>query len=300
MPKKQTKKRTTSVGSRLRQHAIVALVPHKSNHYRPHAVRRYGIAVIVALVLVVQFAYNGIVGHDVLGTEAQVTSGGLLAATNQIRAQQGEQPLQINPQLTKAAELKVKSMFDEQYWAHNAPDGTTPWHWFGVVGYSYAEAGENLAKNFTTSDTVVSAWMASPTHRANILKGVYKDVGFAVMDGTLDGKPASIVVALYGLQETGAAVQGASVSTQAPPTNAVITPLTRLGLGVQSLTPAAIGSLTILLVAGLLALLAHAYRQKLPANLRRSWYRHHGVYKAIGLTAIAVVTIFVYGGTGQI
>ena len=262
--------------------------------------RRYGIVVIIALVIGVQFAYNSIVGHDVLGTEAQVTSSGLLTATNQIRSQQGEQPLHINQQLTKAAELKVKSMFDDQYWAHNAPDGTTPWHWFGVVGYSYAEAGENLAKNFTTSDTVVSAWMASPTHRANILKAAYKDVGFAVMDGTLDGKPASIVVALYGLQDTGTAVQGASVSTVAPPTNGIIAPLTRLGLGVQSLTPAATGSLIVLLTAGVLALLAHAYRTKLPANLRRSWYRHHGVYKAIGFTAIAVVTVFIYGGAGQI
>jgi uncharacterized protein YkwD len=300
MPKKQTKKRSTSVKSRMQRHVILALVPHKTNQYRPHAVRRYGIVVIIALVIGVQFAYNSIVGHDVLGTEAQVTSSGLLTATNQIRSQQGEQPLHINQQLTKAAELKVKSMFDDQYWAHNAPDGTTPWHWFGVVGYSYAEAGENLAKNFTTSDTVVSAWMASPTHRANILKAAYKDVGFAVMDGTLDGKPASIVVALYGLQDTGTAVQGASVSTVAPPTNGIIAPLTRLGLGVQSLTPAATGSLIVLLTAGVLALLAHAYRRKLPANLRRSWYRHHGVYKAIGFTAIAVVTVFIYGGAGQI
>lgn len=298
MPQKQTKKRSLSVKSRIHRHVKLALVPHKANQYRPHAIRRYGIVVIIAIVFVMQGIYNGAVGGNVLGTQAQVTPSGLLSATNAARAAQGETPLTINDQLNQAAQLKVQNMFAEQYWAHNAPDGTTPWHWFGVVGYAYAEAGENLAKNFTTSDSTLAAWMASPDHRANILKADYKDVGFAVMDGDLNGKATSIVVALYGTPDT--AVKGASISTVAPTINSTLTPVTRLGLGLQSLTPAAISSLIVLAGAASLALIAHLYRKQLPLNLRRSWYRHHGIYKAIGFASLAVVVVFMYGGAGQI
>lgn len=298
MPRKQTQKKNTSVSAHVKSHVKLAVVPHKANQFRPHAVRRYGIAAILIGVLLLQMGYNAWVSGNVLGTEAQVTSAKLLAATNHEREQQGQPLLELNPALTKAAQLKVKNMFAAQYWAHNAPDGTTPWHWFGVAGYSYAEAGENLAKNFTNADGVVAAWMASPTHRANILKGAYRDVGFAVMDGELEGRPTSIVVAMYGTPET-TAVQGAAVSTQAP-IGGAWNPLTQLAIGRQSLSPAAAASIVVLFVAALLALIAHAYRQKLPSRLRRSWYRHHGIYKAIGFTAVAIVTIFLYGGAGQI
>lgn len=299
MPKKQTNKRSSATRSRVRRHVKLALVPHRANQYRPHAIRRYGVVAILVFVVAIQAIYNTATSGAVLGAQTDITTSGLLDATNAERAKQHESPLVVNAKLMEAAKLKVQNMFAEQYWDHTAPDGTTPWHWFDQAGYTYAEAGENLAKNFTSSTGTVAAWMASPTHRANILKSDYQDVGFAVMQGTLGGKPTTLVVALYGTPET-AAVQGVSSTRIAPVTGAAIAPLDHLAIGIQSLTPAAVASIVVLGLAACLAIVAHAYRQKLPEHLRRSWYRHHGIYKAIGFTSLLLMVILAYGNIGQV
>jgi hypothetical protein len=291
--------RIRTMKTRVHKRVRLAVVPHRANQYRPHVVRRYGIVAILVAIIALQGGYNSISHGNVLGVEAQITPSGLLAATNQARADQHEKPLVMNAELNKAAELKVKNMFDKQYWAHTAPDGTTPWHWFGVAGYHYDSAGENLAKDFTTNSSTVAAWMASPSHRANILNASYQDVGFAVMDSTLDGHPTTLIVALYGSPET-VAVRGATVSRDVSNIDEPMSLMARLGVGLQSMTPAAVGSVIVLLVATIVALAAHVYRKKLPAHLRRSWYRHHGIYKAIGFASIALIIIFAYGSAGQI
>ena len=301
MPAKQTRKKPATVPLKRRVHKRVklAVVPHKANQFRPRAIGRYGIAIIVAFVLLAQGLYNGFTSGNILGTEAQVTITGLLKATNNARVAQGESPLVINAQLAEAARLKVRNMFDEQYWAHTAPDGTTPWHWFGQAGYAYADAGENLAKNFTTSDSTIAAWLASPTHRANVLKSEYKDVGFAVMSGMLGDKPTTLIVALYGTPDQ-ATVRGAAHSETVSGVDMSLSIMARIGLGLQALTPAAISSIVVLAVAANIALVAHIYRRKLPLALRRSWYRHHGIYKAVGFASLAIIIVFAYGGAGQI
>jgi uncharacterized protein YkwD len=289
------------MSTRLHKRVKLALVPHAKNQYRPHAIRRYGMVAIIIFVFAIQALYNGMATGSVLGAEADITANGLLAATNQERAAQNEAPLVVNEKLMQAAKLKAQNMFAEQYWAHNAPDGTTPWHWFNEANYEYSEAGENLAKNFTSSTGTVAAWMASPTHRANILKADYKDVGFAVINDTLAGKPTTIVVALYGAPETVSAASVQGVATTVAPTMAgEMSPLSRFNLGLHRLTPAVMTSLVILAVAAALAMLAHQYRNKLPLQLRKSWYRHHGVYKAVSFASLALVFIFVSGGVGQI
>lgn len=298
MARKKTNTKTTSVKSRLNRRVKLAVVPQKANNYRPHAVRRYGIAVIVVFAMVVQGAYNGLVTGNVLGSATNVTLSGLLEETNKVRAAQGDKPLTLNPQLVEAASLKAKDMFEQQYWAHVAPDGTTPWQWFGAVDYSYAVAGENLAKNFTNSGSVVSAWLDSPTHRDNVLKNEYTEVGFAIREGKLDGQDTSIVVALYAAPAS-AAVQGV-VETTAPVAGQELSLAARLGLGVQSLTPAAIGSLVLLVGGAGVAFLAHAYRKRLPLALKRSWYQHHGAYKAAGFMSLAFMLVLAYGSGGQI
>lgn len=301
MPTKQTRKKPATVPLKRRVHKRVklAVVPHKANQFRPRAIGRYGIAIIVAFVLLAQGLYNGFTSGNILGTEAQVTTTGLLKATNNARVAQGESPLVINAQLAEAARLKVHNMFDEQYWAHTAPDGTTPWHWFGQAGYAYADAGENLAKNFTTSDSTIAAWLASPTHRANVLKSEYKDVGFAVMSGMLGDKPTTLIVALYGTPDQ-ATVRGAAHSETVSGVDMSLSIMARIGLGLQALTPAAISSIVVLAIAANIALVAHIYRRKLPLALRRSWYRHHGMYKAVGFVSFAIIIVFAYGGVGQI
>lgn len=290
------KKQKLTGFAKLQRRVKLALVPHHHNQYRPHLVRSAGILFIILAVIGLQAGYNVSTGGSVLGAKASVTPDALLADTNAQRQAHSLPPLQNNLKLAQAAYLKAQDMYANQYWAHVSPSGTTPWQWFAKVNYNYAYAGENLAKNFTTADAATTAWMASTEHRANILDGHYSDVGFAVVDGTLDGKPTSLIVALYG--KPSAQVTTAAVTTTT--STHTISPLTRLDVLLESLTPAAIIAAALLVLAAIVALVAHFYRHKLPKVYRQAWQRHHhGIIKAAGMTMLLVVVLSLYSG-GQI
>ncbi|NTW61795.1 hypothetical protein HGB25_00040 [Candidatus Saccharibacteria bacterium] len=293
-----SKKPIKSIIKRLKHGLKMAVIPHAKNDYRPHITRGYGLVAVVFVVIGLQFGYNAAKTGNVLGRSSDITVSSLLNQTNAARANSNLPQLSINSKLNQAAYLKAQDMFADQYWAHDAPDGTAPWKWLGDVGYGYDEAGENLAKNFSSTGAVMTAWLGSPEHRANVLKSEYKDVGFAVVDGELNGKPASIIVALYGMPAD-QAVAGVSTNfAEARPVGQVNI-LTQFAVATQSVTPAVIGGLSIIAIAMLAASLAHAYRRKLPKCLRQSWRRHHGLYKLAGLGVFALSIVFLYGG-GQI
>ena len=295
---KNNKKQTKSV-KKLVKHALkLTFVPHKNNGYRPHLVRRYGLMAIVFIIIGLQLGYNGTKTGNVLGVQSDITISSLLEQTNQSRVSAGKSELVISNKLNDAAYLKAQDMLAKQYWAHNAPDGTQPWKWFGDVKYNYDQAGENLAKNFTSTNSVMTAWLDSPEHKANILKSEYKDVGFAVVSGEIDNKPTSLVVALYG-SPADSAVAGVGTSFSGASQTGQINILTQFAIAVQSITSAVIGGLTIIAVAVVVAGFAHAYRRKLPKSLRQSWYRHHGLFKIAGLLSLGLMMVLLYGG-GQI
>jgi uncharacterized protein YkwD len=140
------------------------------------------------------------VSHTVMGYATNVSSSMLLAETNDARATMNEKPLTINAELNDAAQAKANDMVKRNYWSHVTPDGEQPWGFMEAAGYQYQAAGENLAYGFGTSDQVISAWMNSAEHRANILNTNYTDVGFATANApNYQGHGAeTIVVAMYG------------------------------------------------------------------------------------------------------
>lgn len=298
MKRKQKNTRLQKLKKVFHRHVKLALVPHKENQFRPHLIRRYGLTGLLLVIIGIQGIYNFSASGTVMGVSAPITSQDLLADTNSQRTERGLPSLRASDALSRAAFLKAKDMFAKQYWAHIAPDGTTPWHWFGTVGYNYAAAGENLAKNFTTADAATAAWMSSPTHRKNILSKDYVDVGFAVVDGLLDGKPTTLVVALYGKPAEKPKVLGSVIPTNMPGPQ-YVGPVGRLSVALSSMTPAMFASLLIATVAISVALTAHMYRRKLPKTMRESWYRHHGMIKAGGMLSLVLIVIFLYSG-GQI
>jgi hypothetical protein len=89
-------------------------------------------------------------------------------------------------------------MFKLQYWAHYGPNKESPWQFILQSGYTYAYAGENLAKGFSDSQSVHDAWMASPTHRANIMDPQFQEVGIATVKGNLLGAEVFLVVQMFG------------------------------------------------------------------------------------------------------
>jgi hypothetical protein len=283
----------------VRHHIGLAVVPNKANEYRPHLIRRYGLLAVLALAFGVQLIYNVGTTGFVLGEKANISTTALLDETNDARRDYHLNDLKLDQRLNRAAQLKAADMLAKQYWAHNAPDGTQPWKWFADAGYSYSEAGENLAKNFYTAEATMTAWLNSAEHRANILEPDYTDAGFAVVSGTLDDKPVTIVVALYGHPANAAA----AITTTTAVAGAHSRPLgllTRLGIGVQSMTPAALGAIILLGFVAAVAFMAHLYRHHLPKSLRGSRYRHyHGAIKAGGILSLMVIMLFLYSG-GQV
>ena len=129
---------------------------------------------------------------------AAVLSSVLVDLTNLDRSTNAVVRLKINPLLEEAARLKASDMATKGYFAHVSPEGVTPWHWFAVAGYDYADAGENLAIDFFESADVEKAWMNSPLHRANILNGSFTEVGIATATGTYQGYPTTFVVQMFG------------------------------------------------------------------------------------------------------
>jgi hypothetical protein len=293
-----TKKKKQTASTKLIHHTKRLLVPHKANHYRPHLIRVPGLVLVAVLLIAIQVGYGLTSGH-ILGQTAPITSDELLQDSNAERAKDNLPALSLNDKLDQAAYLKAKDMFANNYWAHNSPSGVTPWAWFAAVGYNYDKAGENLAKNYVDTQATVNAWMASPTHRANILNADYKDVGFAVMDGTLNGQPTTLVVAEYGEPVSVATVAGAQTTYEAPINTTSSNPLASFASTIQTLNPASVAILGILALVGVVAAVAHHFRKKLPKNWVKSWRVHHGAY-TLGGVLVAAVVVTVASGGGQI
>ena len=175
-------------------------IPSVHNDHKPQFLRLKITATLLGIVIVTEGMY---LAHTYLILPhsdffAAIFASALVDETNQNRVSGDLGDLTPNTLLVKAAQLKADDMAAKGYFAHNTPDGKTPWYWFDQAGYDYAAAGENLAVNFTDSSDVTHAWMASPSHRANIMNGNYTEIGIATARGLYKGKDAIFVVEEFG------------------------------------------------------------------------------------------------------
>lgn len=199
--------------------------PHHTNNFRARLLHNAGFLVVIGLYFSIQLFVRLLDSSSwhILGFTSSVTIEEVVAKTNEERLAAGLSPLKYSEVLSDAARRKAANMLEENYWAHNSPSGHTPWEWFNAAGYKYTHAGENLAKDFASTDRMIAAWMASPTHRENIVNAKFEDIGIAVVPGTLLGSDTVLVVQLFGSTAAGsvtsqasapqvAAVQGAEVA----------------------------------------------------------------------------------------
>lgn len=171
-------------------------IPTQKNRYKPYLLRKVAL-VAYSFIIVFVNSFGGIFG--ITKVEASTISiENIISLTNQERTSSGLNSLNENSQLDAAALAKANNMFEQQYWDHFGPNGETPWQFIRGAGYYYVYAGENLAKGFSTAEGVHEAWMASTSHRANIMSGKYKDIGVAVVEGVLLGKRTTLVVQMFG------------------------------------------------------------------------------------------------------
>jgi uncharacterized protein YkwD len=183
------------------RHFLYCLIfPHPHNNHRPKFLHFKTLVMVISLLIISSFLFSS--GTNPLTQKIQaladISSQELLKYTNEKRLEHGLPALVLDKQLEDAAYAKAEDMFLKDYWAHNSPDGTTPWYFITNAGYAYVYAGENLAKGFTDSRDVVNAWMASPSHKENLLSDKFTEVGFAVKAGSLGGEETFLVVQELG------------------------------------------------------------------------------------------------------
>ena len=103
---------------------------------------------------------------------------------NEYRSNNGLKPLTADAKLSYAAGLKAQDMHDKKYFSHTSPTYGSPFQMMKDLGITYRSAGENIAMGQRTPSEVMTAWMNSPGHRANILNSSYTKIGVGhVADG---------------------------------------------------------------------------------------------------------------------
>lgn len=219
--------------------AGLCLLPKPENDHRPWLLRHGPLSFVSSLLIVAKVLGFGIIALTPTPAElSTITTNRIVQLTNNERKKVGLSELTVSGLLTQAAAAKGQHMLDEDYFAHISPSGVTPWFWMNKVGYSYQVAGENLAIDFVEAEDVVAAWLASPTHKDNMLHSSYTQTGVGVVSGEFQGGTSTLVVHMFGLPAGAAAlptptpasvpaVKSQTTSTPAPspsPTPPVVVP----------------------------------------------------------------------------
>lgn len=179
------------------------LIKHSSNNSKTFTSPLIGWQLF--LLVLVLFASGYSVGsllrlstkNQVLGISTQLQTEKIITLINLERAKHSLRALTPNEQLNRAAEQKGEFMINHNYWAHISPDGIEPWQFIHQQEYFYLSAGENLARDFNREEDLVAAWMASPTHRDNLLNSDFSQMGIAIVEGIIDHQPVILIVNFY-------------------------------------------------------------------------------------------------------
>ncbi len=105
-----------------------------------------------------------------LATVSTDAANAYVIAINTVRAQNGVAPMKENTALNAAATTRATE--SASVWSHTRPDGRP----FYTVNEDLCY-GENLSYNYNNPAELIAAWMASPSHRANLLDPGYTMVG---------------------------------------------------------------------------------------------------------------------------
>lgn len=119
--------------------------------------------------------------HPVATTSSYASQ--VVAMVNQERAKAGLKPLAVNAKLASMALVKAKDMKNNRYFDHNSPTYGSPFDMMKSFGITYRYAGENIAMGQRNPREVMTAWMNSPGHKANILNANYSSIGVAYYNG---------------------------------------------------------------------------------------------------------------------
>lgn len=101
----------------------------------------------------------------------------VITLVNKERSKRGLQSVKKNSTLAYVARLKSSDMATKNYFSHTSPTYGSPFTMMQHYGVKFSAAGENIAMGQQTPQAVMTAWMNSAGHRANILSAVYNQIG---------------------------------------------------------------------------------------------------------------------------
>jgi uncharacterized protein YkwD len=130
----------------------------------------------------------------------------ILRQVNDVRSARHLAPFSASGSLSRSAAAHSRAMLTRGFFAHESANGTSFSNriraFYGPRSSTWT-VGENLAMfggMTPTATAVVDAWMGSPGHRANLLRGSFREAGVAVMfnpaAGGVFGGEATWVVTL--------------------------------------------------------------------------------------------------------
>jgi uncharacterized protein YkwD len=115
----------------------------------------------------------------------------LLCLINERRASSGLAPVVENQKLRAAAVRHSGEMVREGFFAHTSPSGRSFIDRIVATGYTRRSrswiVGENLvwgSRSLSSPAMLFEAWMESPPHRANIMRGRFREIGIGAVRGT--------------------------------------------------------------------------------------------------------------------
>ncbi|MFA5129651.1 MAG: CAP domain-containing protein [Patescibacteria group bacterium] len=188
-----------SIKHALKQHFI----PHEGNNFHPHFLHfkravfysAFFIAIKAFLVIVaVGLPIQAYLAPDVLAGQTNK----IMALTNNVRKGKGLPVLREASVLDTTAYQKAADMAENGYFSHTGPNGHTLSYFLKNAGYKYSTAGENLAMGFSDAESVMSAWMKSPTHYANLIDPDFQEFGVGIEEGLYDGTDTVFVAQHFG------------------------------------------------------------------------------------------------------
>jgi len=107
----------------------------------------------------------------------------LIALINTERSSRGLGTLKKSDLLAQVAEAHSKDMRDRDFFSHTNPDGLGPLDRLDNAGYKYVSAWENIGSGQSTAQEAFDDWMASPTHKAIMLKPGLTEIGIGYVAG---------------------------------------------------------------------------------------------------------------------
>lgn len=148
---------------------------------------------------------------------SDLTIGNILLAVNKERELRNLTTLKTDSRLSLAAQSKSDDIIARHYFSHTDPEGNYIWPKIVAAGYTpYLQLGENLAIEFYDTESLVSAWMNSPTHRANVLNDGFQDQGMGLSFGSGGEQYHSAIANTFGTLVAAKAKVAAAAAAQEP------------------------------------------------------------------------------------